>query len=275
MFTEIEDASIAGIDLDACRNPVTGEVEAWAQEPVDRFDSYTEVSPSGTGLKVFFLIATADKAGADAIFGGQSGKQFKNGGGEHGPAIEIYRGRRYFTVTEDSIGPDELRPVDVADLRWLICEAGPQFAGQSDKANGKDESRSARAFRIGAGLKATGASYDEMRAALLEHEDPDIASWAKTKGLANDERELKRVYDKAGSDEPAVQLGDFVAFMQSRRLRLHARRRLLAGGRSRRPVGRRSRSSTSAASRSSTTRRARRRKCAPAPGSPNMRRSSN
>ena len=54
-----------------------------------------------------------------------------------------------------------------------------------------------------------------MRAALLEHEDPDIASWAKTKGLANDERELKRVYDKAGSDEPAVQLGDFVAFMQS------------------------------------------------------------
>ena len=215
VFSQIDNDFLCGIDLDSCRDKATEDIAPWAQEIIDRLASYTEVSPSGTGVKIFFTVAGDSLADIETLFAGKYGRAFKNGGGEHGPAIEIYRGRRYFTVTEDSIGPDELRPVDVADLRWLICEAGPQFAGQSDKANGKDESRSARAFRIGAGLKATGASYDEMRAALLEHEDPDIASWAKTKGLANDERELKRVYDKAGSDEPAVQLGDFVAFMQS------------------------------------------------------------
>ena len=200
MFTEVEGASLAGIDLDTCRDPDTGEVDAFAQEVVDRFNSYAEVSPSGRGLKVFFLIASADKAGADAIFGGQSGKQFKRGGGDHPPAIEIYRGRRYFAVTDDSIGREDLRVVSLADLQWLIAEAGPKFAGEKggqSKPNGKDESRSARAFRAGAALKAGGASYVEMREALLADSDSEIAEWARTKGCANGEREMRRVYDKA------------------------------------------------------------------------------
>jgi primase-polymerase (primpol)-like protein len=36
-----------GIDLDDCRDPATGELLAWAQEIVESFDTYTEVSPSG------------------------------------------------------------------------------------------------------------------------------------------------------------------------------------------------------------------------------------
>jgi primase-polymerase (primpol)-like protein len=41
-----------GIDLDACVNPDTGEVEPWAAQIVACFDAYTEVSPSGTGLRI-------------------------------------------------------------------------------------------------------------------------------------------------------------------------------------------------------------------------------
>lgn len=44
---------VLGVDLDKCRDPETGAVESWAQEIVDRIDSYTETSPSGTGLRVF------------------------------------------------------------------------------------------------------------------------------------------------------------------------------------------------------------------------------
>ena len=44
---------LGGVDLDACRDPGTGELTSWAQEVVDDFASYTEVSPSGTGLKIF------------------------------------------------------------------------------------------------------------------------------------------------------------------------------------------------------------------------------
>lgn len=42
-----------GVDLDKCRNPVTGEIEQWALDVVHLFDSYTEISPSETGLHIF------------------------------------------------------------------------------------------------------------------------------------------------------------------------------------------------------------------------------
>jgi putative DNA primase/helicase len=39
-------------DLDHCRDPVTGEIASWAQRIVDTLGSYTEVSPSGTGIRI-------------------------------------------------------------------------------------------------------------------------------------------------------------------------------------------------------------------------------
>src|SRR3712207_5782569 len=44
--------SIVGIDLDACRNPKTGEIADWAVKILRDINSYTEVSPSGTGVKI-------------------------------------------------------------------------------------------------------------------------------------------------------------------------------------------------------------------------------
>jgi putative DNA primase/helicase len=43
---------LAGLDLDHCRDRETGEIEPWAVEVVTLIDSYTEVSPSGTGLRI-------------------------------------------------------------------------------------------------------------------------------------------------------------------------------------------------------------------------------
>jgi|SRR5215218_5877180 len=42
----------AGIDLDSCRNPETGELKEWAAKIVDAFGSYAEVSQSGTGVHI-------------------------------------------------------------------------------------------------------------------------------------------------------------------------------------------------------------------------------
>jgi hypothetical protein len=44
------------------------------------------------------------------------------------------------------------------------------------KGNGEDNGRSGKAFRAGAALKTAGASCAEIRAMLLEREDPDIRS---------------------------------------------------------------------------------------------------
>ena len=47
--------SLGGIDLDTCRRE-DGTFEPWAREIIERFASYTEISPSGTGAKIFFGI---------------------------------------------------------------------------------------------------------------------------------------------------------------------------------------------------------------------------
>jgi primase-polymerase (primpol)-like protein len=74
-----EDA-FAGVDLDSCRDPETGEIEPWALEIVRGFDSYTEVSPTGTGLKVFLRGELP------------SGRRRKG-------QVEMYDRERFFTTT--------------------------------------------------------------------------------------------------------------------------------------------------------------------------------
>ena len=83
-----EDDGITGIDLDHCRTPETGAIAPWAQAIVDRFMTYTEVSPSATGLRLF--VAGTLPPGR-RVLGGigpqQDGK------------IEVYDSGRYLTVT--------------------------------------------------------------------------------------------------------------------------------------------------------------------------------
>src|SRR5262245_29665783 len=43
---------IGAFDVDDCRNPATGTLHVWAQKLVDRCRSYTEVTPSGTGIRI-------------------------------------------------------------------------------------------------------------------------------------------------------------------------------------------------------------------------------
>jgi putative DNA primase/helicase len=71
---------IVGCDLDACRNPETGEIEEWAQEIINRFSTYTEISPSGTGVHL--------------VMKGSLPK-----GGRRKGQIEIYDTGRFFTMT--------------------------------------------------------------------------------------------------------------------------------------------------------------------------------
>jgi putative DNA primase/helicase len=96
-------ADIQGIDLDDCRDPVTGELTDLAQEVLDRIDGYAEVSPSGTGIKLFA------KTNLDAS---RTKKEM---------GVELYREGRYFTVTGHVLGEGHLDlSAEVQDLGWLI-----------------------------------------------------------------------------------------------------------------------------------------------------------
>ncbi|HYT87215.1 MAG TPA: hypothetical protein VEL76_00715 [Gemmataceae bacterium] len=46
-------AVFVAIDLDDCRDPDTGKLAEWAQQIIDAIGSYTEVSPSGRGVRIF------------------------------------------------------------------------------------------------------------------------------------------------------------------------------------------------------------------------------
>lgn len=107
------DNGIAGIDLDGCI--VDGRTEAWAQEILDATTSYAEVSPSGTGIKIFGFAHGNGSFEAD----------HPDGADHHG--FEVYFDGRHFTVTEDALpGRDELTDISnaIEALRRLEREWG-------------------------------------------------------------------------------------------------------------------------------------------------------
>lgn len=76
---------IAGIDLDKCRTLDTRTLEPWAQHIINRMTTYTEVSPSGTGIHLLFRGTLPP--GARRFLG----------------RVEMYDIDRYFTVTGQAL----------------------------------------------------------------------------------------------------------------------------------------------------------------------------
>jgi primase-polymerase (primpol)-like protein len=52
-FVLTKDDDIVGFDIDHVRDPQTGAIEEWAQNIVNRVDSYTDITPSDAGLRMF------------------------------------------------------------------------------------------------------------------------------------------------------------------------------------------------------------------------------
>lgn len=69
-----------GVDIDKCRDPNTGELNETARHIVHTLQSYTEISPSGTGVHIICRGALPP------------------GGRRKGP-VEMYDSGRYFTMT--------------------------------------------------------------------------------------------------------------------------------------------------------------------------------
>nr|VFJ42642.1 MAG: hypothetical protein BECKFM1743A_GA0114220_1000122 [Candidatus Kentron sp. FM]VFJ43372.1 MAG: hypothetical protein BECKFM1743C_GA0114222_1000122 [Candidatus Kentron sp. FM]VFK05517.1 MAG: hypothetical protein BECKFM1743B_GA0114221_1000122 [Candidatus Kentron sp. FM] len=79
-FVFSEHDPYCGIDLDSCRNPETEAINPWALGIIQRLNSFTEVSPSGTGVHVIV-------------------KGMLPVGGNRRGSVEMYDRNRYFTVT--------------------------------------------------------------------------------------------------------------------------------------------------------------------------------
>ena len=86
-------APYCGIDIDHCFNPETDE---WSKEALDiikNMNSYTEVSPSGTGVHIFYK--------NDGNTHTEWNKKKPIDSIQH---LEMYQTDRYFTVTGEMFG---------------------------------------------------------------------------------------------------------------------------------------------------------------------------
>ena len=85
----------------------------------------------------------------------------------------------------------------------LISDDGPAFAkaARPRSRRSTDSSRSSLAFSIGAAAKRNGATYEAMVSAI--EADPAGAAWCREKGHANDDRELKRIWERAWATDAA------------------------------------------------------------------------
>ena len=105
-----------GIDFDACRDPGTGAIDEWAKDWIKKLDSYSEISPSKTGVKVWIKGKLPFESGKKVLL-----PQHKTG--DKTPAIEAYDHARYFAVTGwryDSL-PHE--PEDRQGILDALCAA--------------------------------------------------------------------------------------------------------------------------------------------------------
>jgi hypothetical protein len=98
---------LVGVDLDKCLDPETGELTPWAAQAIDRLDSYAEVSPSLTGVKLWVNAPSITRAHVK-------------------PGLEIYPRGRYFTVTGLVLG--ETREIARRDeeLEAIVAEEFPR-----------------------------------------------------------------------------------------------------------------------------------------------------
>lgn len=124
-FVFTDDDPIVGVDLDDCRDPETGDVDDAALDIIARLDSYTEVSPSGTGYHVL-------------IRGELPEGRNRRGG------VELYDTARFFTVTGDHVEETPTRVARRQDAltaihREYVQDTERDMASESKQYEGADD----------------------------------------------------------------------------------------------------------------------------------------
>nr|WP_152436592.1 hypothetical protein [Halosimplex carlsbadense] len=195
-FVFTEDVSITGVDLDKCRDPDTGALEEWADEIVERLDSYTEVSPSGTGVHILV------------------GGELPPGGNRKG-RVEMYDTDRYFTVTGAHVDgtPTEIQKCqeELAAVHREYIQGGVDSDGQLslDASTDTDASKSGEE-----GHRETESSVRESSTDLRERypdglssvEEPAVREAIERVAAKYLPRELPKTFDDLAG--PGVDLSN-------------------------------------------------------------------
>jgi hypothetical protein len=201
-------------DLDDCYTADTGEVDTWAQTEIATANSYTEVTPSGTGLRILGIGP-----------GGELHRQFKIPGTVNGAQIEVYRAtNRYICITGLQLGTATTLNNIAAALDSIVKRYEPK-ARPDTKTTGRADTttygadvdelinfgarrgiRSQMFSRVIWSLASKGQSQDQIYQLLAAHPNGIASKYGERL-----EREVERCFRKwqiknpksaASDDEP-------------------------------------------------------------------------
>ena len=182
------DDNLIGIDLDNCRDPVTGTIEPDMAILAGRLPTYCEVSPSGTGLR---MIAT----GALPPGGRRKGR------------VELYETGRYLTITGHRLnGEDVVRDCGM-ELAVVHAEIFGVRASETPRATLRhhtvdaDDDLIARIRR-----SKQGPTFDRFWSGVGEGEDHSAADLALCNVLAwwtnGNADQMDRIFRQSGLMRP-------------------------------------------------------------------------
>jgi hypothetical protein len=188
-FVFTPDDDLCGVDLDNCRNPKTGEIESWAQEIIEELDSYTEISPSGTGVHV--LVRAKLPAGRN-----RKGR------------FEAYDRGRYFTFTGCHLSRT---PQSIENRQEQLECVVRRVLGKPQSENGNRVASHPPHFSslrrdeevIGKARAENGGKFDRLWRGDMsdydnDHSAADDAFVHKLWSYTQDEEQIKRIHALSG-----------------------------------------------------------------------------
>jgi hypothetical protein len=174
------DDDTVAIDLDDCRTPDTGQIAAWAKDIVNRFCSYFEISPSGTGIRIFLR--------------GKLPAEGRRKGG-----IEVYEDGRFVTVTGFALDGCDIKDCSDELAKWHaeVFPPTPTTAPQAATCAASTLSDE-RVLRLAFGAKngdETRSLYNGDATSFSDdHSEADLALLGRLAFYTQDESQLDRLF---------------------------------------------------------------------------------
>jgi hypothetical protein len=218
-FVLLSGDGIVGVDIDGCRDSGTGEIEPEALSIARAFNSYAEVSPSGSGIRIFLFGQLPGK-------GRRVAAPWKNGTGK--ADIEIYDRGRYLTVTGQRI-PETPRTVEprqekleAALAKYFPQAAAPRAAPPRPTMPERldDTQVLERALRAKNGAKFGALWNGDLSGYDDDHSRADMALCCHLAGWTRDTAQIERMWLDSGLRREKLERADYRANTIARALAL-------------------------------------------------------
>ncbi len=189
------DDDLVGIDLDSCRDAATGQLEEKARKWAVSIGSYVEVSPSGTGIRVFVR-------GQLPVDGKRKSR------------LEVYAARRYLTLTGH---PLEGAPATIERRQEILDRLYAKMAGPApqngQRSSGMSPGRPDHEVLAAATKARNGAKVIALlrgdTSAYSSHSEADLALLSGLAFYTQDAGQLERLWRGSGLWRPKAERVDY------------------------------------------------------------------